>query len=102
MPELKDVRGSVNVTSTTDISDFCDFFDEAGKDGRIRGEESCKSENENALEGGEGGSENGGSSGGSGNDNSSGSDNEEGAAGIFGVNFAVLGLALVAGVAQLL
>lgn len=103
MPALKDVKGSVNVTSTTDISDFCDFFDEAAEDGRIQGEASCKSDNADALEGGEGGEENGSSGGG--NDDSD-SDSSEGdddsAAGVFSVNFAVLGLALVAGVAQLL
>lgn len=94
MSELKDVKGSVSVSSTTDISDFCDFFDEAKSDGRIQGEEECTSENEDALEGGEGGTESDGSG--------SGGNDDEGAAGSLGINFAVLGLAFVAGIAQLL
>jgi hypothetical protein len=97
MPALDDVKGSANVSSTTDIAEFCDFFDKAEKDGRIQGKSNCDSQNEDALSGGNnGGSNNGGS--GSGSDNS----DDEGSAGVLGVNFVVLGLAMVAGVAQLL
>lgn len=91
MPELRDVKGSVTVSSTTDISDFCDFFDKAKDDDRIQGKEECTSKNSNALEGGKGGEE------------SDGKDkDEESAAGNISVSSAVLGLALIAGIAQLL
>jgi hypothetical protein len=92
LPSLEDVVGSVNVSSTTDIEEFCEVFNEAANDGRIQGQSNCDSENEDALEGG-----NNGGSGGSGGD-----DDDEGSAGLLGVNFVVLGLSLVAGVAQLL
>lgn len=96
MPALRDVKGSVTVSTTTDSSDFCEFFNEASEDGRIQGETECTFENDDALEGGEGGTD-----GGSGGSNSDDSD-DEGAAGILGVNFVVLGLTMVAGIAQLL
>jgi hypothetical protein len=66
MPALDDVKGSANVSSTTDIAEFCDFFDKAEKDGRIQGKSNCDSQNEDALSGGNnGGSNNGGSGSGS-------------------------------------
>lgn len=93
LPKLNDVSGSVNVSSTTDIKDFCGFFDDAKDDGSIRGEEKCTSNNKEANEGGAEGGENA--------DGSSG-DNAEDAAGIISVNSALLGLAAIAGLAQLL
>lgn len=95
LPKLDTVSGSVTVTSTTDISDFCDFFDSAKDDGKIDGDEKCTSNNDDALEGGDGGDENSGSSG------DSSSDDDEDAAGIVTVNMAMLGLAAFAGLAQL-
>ncbi|KAH8169158.1 hypothetical protein LIA77_11284 [Sarocladium implicatum] len=96
LPSLQNVEGSSNVTSTTDIAKFCEFFDKAADDGILNGKAKCTSDNEKALEGGDGGKENDGSS--------SGSDDEDDddAAGILNVNMAVLSLAVVFGVAQLL
>lgn len=96
MPALDDVKGSANVSSTTDIAEFCQFFDDAEDDGRIQGKSNCDSENEEALEGGNNGSS------GNGSGDSDDSDDDEGSAGLLGVNFVVLGLSLVAGIAQLL
>lgn len=101
MPALEDVEGSVNVSSTTDIEDFCDFFKEAESDNRIQGEANCESENADALEGGSDGSGNDSSNGG-GNDSGDDEEDDDSAAGLLGVNFVVLGLSLVAGVAHLL
>lgn len=98
MPALDDVKGSANVSSTTDIEDFCQFFDDAEADGRIQGKSNCDSENDDALEGGNNGGSGSGGSGGSSDD----SEDDEGSAGLLGVNFVVLGLSLVAGIAQLL
>jgi hypothetical protein len=95
MPALRDVKGSVTVSTTTDSSDFCDFFIEASEDGRIQGETECTGENDDALEGGDGGTEGG-------SDGSDDADDDDSAAGVLGINFVVLGLALVAGIAQLL
>lgn len=87
LPSLKDVKGSAIVTSTTDISSFCKYFDDLKSKGDIRGKESCTSNNKNANEGGNGGQTN--------------QDNKD-AAGMVSVNMAMLGLALFAGIAQLL
>ncbi|KJZ76316.1 hypothetical protein HIM_04398 [Hirsutella minnesotensis 3608] len=87
MPRLNDVQGSATASSTTDISTFCEFFDGLKKDGKIRGKESCTSNNKNANEGGSGGT--------SGN-------KQEDAAGVISVNTALLGLAAFAAFAQLL
>lgn len=99
MPALEDVQGSANVSSTTDIEDFCKFFDDAESDGRIRGKSNCESENEEALEGDNSDSDSGSSGG---DDSGEEESTDEGSAGLLGVNFVVLGLSLVAGVAQLL
>jgi hypothetical protein len=96
LPSLKDVRGASNVTSTTDIADFCEFFDKAADDDILQGEAKCTSNNKDALEGSDGGEENSGSGSGS------SSDDDDDAAGIINVNMAVLSLAVVFGVAQLL
>ena len=45
LPALKDVRGAVHVTSTTDISDFCKQFDSFESSGVIQGVEKCTSNN---------------------------------------------------------
>jgi len=99
LPKLNDVKGSVNVTSTADISDFCDFFDNAKSDGKIQGQESCTSKNPDAESGSAGGGQSNGS-GGSGDNGDNGDDG--GAAGITSVNMALLGLTLLAGLAQFL
>ena len=96
LPSLKDVEGASNVTSTTDIAKFCEFFDKAADDDILQGKAKCTSNNEKALEGDDGGEENSGSSSGSNNDD------DDDAAGILNVNMAVLSLAVVFGVAQLL
>lgn len=93
LPKLNDVLGTVTVTSTTDISDFCKFFDDASDDDKIQGKEKCTSNNKKALEGGDGGDESTGSSG--------SDDDDTDAAGIVNVNMAMLGLAAFAGLAQL-
>lgn len=100
IPELSTVTGSVNVTSSTDIEEFCEFFDDAKARGDIQGEEDCTSEDPDAIgEDADGGS---GNSGGSNSDNTTETDNEEAAAGILGVNMAVLTVAVLAGLTQLL
>lgn len=92
MPKLNSVNGLANASSTTDIQEFCKFFDSLKSANKIKGSGSkCTSNYKNA---------NGGS-----NNTSSGnntSSNDDSAAGFVGVNVAVLGLALVAGVAHLL
>lgn len=100
LPELESVIGGVTVSSTTDIEAFCKFFDDAKADNKIDGDETCSWNNPEANSGGDGGEESDGSTGGSG----SGSDGEDGgsAAGTVGVSMAMLGLAVFAGVAQLL
>jgi hypothetical protein len=103
LPELKDVKGSSIVSSTTDIKDFCEFFEDAKSKGDIQGEAECTFNNKDALKGDTDGGEKADGSGSS-DDSSddSGSSDEDDAAGILNVNMAVLGLALVFGVAQLL
>ncbi|GAB0133475.1 hypothetical protein EsDP_00001882 [Epichloe bromicola] len=90
IPKLDDISGSVTVTSTTDISEFCGFFDGLKTKGLIRGKESCTSNNTKANEGGNGGTSGGKKS----NDSDSAAMN-------FGVNSAMFGFAAVAGFAQL-
>merc|ERR1712193_178694 len=80
MPELNRVSGTAEVSTTSTEEDFCKFFEKADDDGVIRGGADCTFDNEDANNGG---------------------DNED-AAGIVGVNTALMGLALIAGVAQLL
>ncbi|PHH80656.1 hypothetical protein CDD82_1584 [Ophiocordyceps australis] len=90
LDELKDVKGSATATSTTDISDFCNFFDDSKSKGNIRGKESCTSNNKNANEdGGNGGQSNG-------------DKDKADAAGIVSVNLTLLGLAALAYIAQML
>ncbi|PHH61753.1 hypothetical protein CDD81_8000 [Ophiocordyceps australis] len=90
LPSLKDVKGSVTVTSTSDISGFCKFFDDSKSRGDIRGKESCTSNNKNANEDGGNGGE------------SNGDKDKADAAGIVSVNLALLGLAALACIAQML
>jgi hypothetical protein len=99
MPKLNRVSGTAEVSTTSTKEDFCKFFEKADDDGVIRGGADCTFDNEDANEGGEteGGRKTDGSS--SSNDDSK---DEEDAAGIVGVNTALVGLALIAGIAQLL
>jgi hypothetical protein len=89
IPKLNDIKGAVTVTSTTDISGFCGFFDNLKKNKAIQGKESCTSNNSKANEGGKGGT------------SGSGNKTDDSAAMSLGVNHAVLGFAAVAGFAQL-
>ncbi|KAM5352517.1 hypothetical protein ACJ41O_005239 [Fusarium nematophilum] len=95
LPKLDEVRGTVTVTSTTDISDFCDFFDDLESSGAIEGGMTCTSNNAKANEGGDDGEETRSGS-------SSSNDDEEDAAGIVSVNSAFLALVGVVAAAQLL
>lgn len=96
LPKLDTVQGTVEVTSTTDIKEFCEFFDGLKEDGKIEGKENCTWDNPQANEGGSGGK--------SGSDSSSSSDSqdEEDAAGILNVNMASLAVVGLFAVAQLL
>jgi hypothetical protein len=98
LPSLQEIKGTATVTSTTDIQEFCDYFKGIEDNGNIEGESKCTSNNDAALENGEGGQEDTGSTSG-GNNSDTGDD---GAAAGLSVNMAVLGLAVVAGLAQLL
>ncbi|KAG5927410.1 hypothetical protein E4U42_002282 [Claviceps africana] len=93
IPKLDDISGSVTVTSTTDISEFCGFFDGLKTKGLIRGKESCTSNNTKANEGGSGGTSGGKKSGGS---------DDDSAATSISVSSVLLGLAFIASFAQLL
>ncbi|KAK5992384.1 Protein ecm33 [Cladobotryum mycophilum] len=93
LPSLKDVKGGVTVSSTTNIDSFCSFFDDAKKHGAIQGSEKCTSNNTKANEGGDGGSTGHGSTGGTKDSGVSTT--------VFNMGF-VLGLTVLAGVAQLL
>jgi hypothetical protein len=91
LPSLKDVKGSVNVQSSTDISNFCDFFFNLQKTKAIQGSTKCRSNNDKANEGVDGGQQKG----------SSGDKSKDSAAGSASVNMALLGVAGVAILAQL-
>jgi len=108
LPKLKAVRGTATATSTTDISDFCDYFKKAEEDNIIQGEQKCSWDNPDAnKEGSEdngettgSGSSSGSKNGGSGDDKKD--DDKDGAAGTVRASMAMFGLAIFAGVAQLL
>jgi len=93
LPALEKVEGSVSVKSSTDIEDFCGFFDDAKKKDTIQGESECSSNADDAIEGGD--------TTGDGGDSDSDKDDKD-AAGIVSVNTALLGLVAMAGIAQLL
>ncbi|KAH6891359.1 hypothetical protein B0T10DRAFT_458748 [Thelonectria olida] len=92
LPSLESVAGTVTVTSTTDISSFCDFFKDLKDDGKIEGEETCTWNNKEANE----------DNGNGGDSSSDSSDDNEDAAGMTSVSFAVLGLTAIAAMFQLL
>jgi hypothetical protein len=98
LPSLQEIKGTATVTSTTDIQEFCDYFKGIEDNGNIEGESKCTSNNDDALENGEGGQTDTGSTSGGSNDDTG----DDGAAAGLSVNMAGLGLALVAGLAQLL
>jgi hypothetical protein len=97
LPSLEEIKGTADVTSTTDIQEFCDYFQDLKDNGNVDGGSDCTSNNEDALEGGEGGETDTGSTSGNSDD-----EDDDGAAAGLSVNMAVLGLAVVAGLAQLL
>jgi hypothetical protein len=84
LPKLEQVSGSVVVSSTTDIEEFCKFFDDMKKDNKIDGNK---------------GEDGGQKSDGSGSSQSN--EDDDSAAGSVSINMAVLALAGVAAVAQL-
>lgn len=94
LPDLNDVKGSVVVSSTTDISDFCDFFDKLQSNDAIQGDMTCTSNNKKANSGGDGGESTRGNS-------SSSSDDKEDAAGSTTASMTLLSLAGLAALAQL-
>lgn len=94
LPSLESVEGSVTVSSTTDISSFCEFFDNLKKEDKIAGKEECTWNNKEANEGGDGGD--------SSNNSTSNNDDSGDGAGMASVSFAVLGLTAIAGLFQLL
>lgn len=94
LPKLDQVSGSVVVSSTTDIEEFCKYFDDLKKDKKIDGEEKCTFNNKNANKGEDGGEESDGSG-------SSQSNEDDSAAGSVSINMAVLALAGVAALAQI-
>lgn len=95
LPSLKDVKGGVTVYSTTDISAFCGFFNNAKSKKIIQGQESCKSNVKAANEGGSDGD----SSTSSGNGSSG--NNTDSAVAALSVNNMLLGASVLAGMAQL-
>ncbi|KAL0942810.1 gpi-anchored cell wall organization protein [Colletotrichum truncatum] len=95
LPALDDVKGAFDTQSTGNIDTSCDVFNKMeGK--QIQGEYTCRSNNTRANEDG---SSSGGNAGGTKN---GGGSNNEGAAGIISVNTAILSIALVGGLAQLM
>lgn len=95
LPKLEQVSGSVVVSSTTDIEEFCKFFDDMKKDKKIDGEEKCSFNNKNANKGEDGGQKSDGSG------SSQSNEDDDSAAGSVSINMAVLALAGVAAFAQL-
>ncbi|UKZ48683.1 hypothetical protein TrVGV298_002911 [Trichoderma virens] len=98
LPSLKDVKGGVTVFSTTDISAFCGFFNDAKSKKIIQGQESCKSNVKTANEGGSDGDSS--TSSGKGSSGSSGN-NTDNAVAALNVNNVLLGVSVIAGMAQL-
>ncbi|KAM6507628.1 cell wall protein Ecm33, variant 2 [Fusarium solani] len=96
LPKLDTVSGTVVVTSTTDIKEFCQFFKDLKDDGKIEGKEDCTWNNPEANKGGEGGESDTKSG------SSSDSKDEEDAAGILNVNMASLAVVGLFAVAQVL
>jgi hypothetical protein len=94
LPKLDQVSGSVVVSSTTDIEEFCKYFDDLKSDGKIDGKESCTF-NKKANEGEDGGEESDGSG------SSQSNEDDDSAAGSVSINMAVLALAGVAALAQI-
>lgn len=95
LPKLEQVSGSVVVSSTTDIKEFCEFFDDMKKDKKIDGKEDCSYNNKNANKGEDGGEKSDGTG------SSQSNEDDDSAAGSVSINMAVLALAGVAAVAQL-
>jgi hypothetical protein len=95
LPKLDQVSGSVVVSSTTDIEEFCKYFDDLKDDGKIDGTKKCTFNNKNANKGEDGGEESDGSG------SSSSSEEDDSAAGSVSINMAVLALAGVAALAQI-
>jgi hypothetical protein len=95
-PALEQVRGAVNVTSSTQDTSFCDTF--TSLESVIEGSTQCLDNVDDAVS-----EENGGTgSGGSGGNDDDNNDDDEDAAGIVAVNMAILGVVAIAGLVQLL
>lgn len=95
MPKLDLVKGTAELATTSKNDTFCNFWEDNSD--KVSGDTDCKFDNEDANQGGE--TEGGRSASGSG---SGSGDDDEDAAGIVGVNTALMGLAFIAGIAQLL
>lgn len=94
LPSLERIGGTAKISTTTKNETVCDDIKDADDDGKIKGGATCTYDNENANKGGD-------SSGGSSSSGSS-SDDKDSAAGNTFVSSALVGLALIAGAAQLL
>ncbi|RFU75994.1 cell wall [Trichoderma arundinaceum] len=98
LPSLKDVKGGVTVYSTTDISAFCGYFNNAKSKKVIQGQESCKSNVKAANEGGSDGDSS--TSNGDGSDDDTSDDKGNNVAAL-NVNTILLGVSALAVIAQL-
>ncbi|KAM0524047.1 hypothetical protein ACHAPE_001302 [Trichoderma viride] len=98
LPALKEVDGGCTVLSTTDISAFCGFFNDAHTKKIIKGTTSCKSNVKAANEGGSDGDSSTSGSGSGSNSKGNGTDN---AVAALSVNNVLLGVSVIAGMAQL-
>lgn len=98
LPALKEVDGGCTVLSTTDISAFCGFFTDAHSKKIIKGTTSCKS---NVKAANEGGSDGDSSTSGSGSGSGSSGNGTDNAVAALSVNNVLLGVSVIAGMAQL-
>ncbi|KAL7949581.1 cell wall protein [Trichoderma barbatum] len=99
LPSLKDVKGGVTVYSTTDISEFCGYFNSAKSKKIIQGQESCKSNVKAANEGGSDGDST--TSNGKGSGNSDSDSDKDNSVSALSINTVLLGVSVLAGMAQL-
>ncbi|KAF4121077.1 GPI-anchored cell wall organization protein Ecm33 [Geosmithia morbida] len=99
LPSLDSVGGTAQISTTTQNSTVCDDINDADDDGKIKGGAKCTYDNENANEGGD---KDGGETGSGSSSSDSSSDDDDSAAGMVAINSALIGLGLIAGVAQLL
>ncbi|KAL7901708.1 GPI-anchored cell wall organization protein [Trichoderma sp. SZMC 28014] len=99
LPALSAVAGGCTVVSTTDISAFCGFFTNAHSKKIIQGTTTCQS-NVKSANSGTGSGDSGSSGSGSGSSSSSGNGTDNAVAAL-SVNNVLLGVSVIAGMAQL-